>query len=68
MQGVFLVKKAYELKEISLVQQAFITEYPKDGTPKYSAFKNIFSNFEKHCLVEHVSPKQPKLRPKTKNG
>jgi hypothetical protein len=56
------------LKEISLVQQAFITEYPKDGTPKYSVFKNIFSNFEKHGLVEHVSPKQQKLRPKTKNG
>jgi ribosomal protein S19E (S16A) len=56
------------LKEISLVQQAFITEYPKEGDPSYSVIKNIFSNFEKHGLVEHVSPKQQKLRPKTKNG
>ena len=38
VQGVFLVKKAQELKEISLVQQAFITEYQKDGTPSFQEY------------------------------
>ena len=41
MQRVFLAKKAYEFKEISLVQQAFIAEYPKDGHPGYSLIENI---------------------------
>ena len=40
-QRVFLVKKVYELKEISLVQRAFRTEYPKEGTPSHSVIKNI---------------------------
>ena len=40
VQRVFLVKKVYELKEISLVQRAFRREYPKDGTPNYSVIKN----------------------------
>ena len=57
MQRVFLAKKAYEFKEISLVQQAFITEYPKEGHPSYSVIKNILFNFEKYFLVKHVSPK-----------
>ena len=48
MQGVFLVKKA---------QQAFITEYPKEGHPSYSVIKDILFNFEILCLVKHVSPK-----------
>ena len=56
-----MVKKAYELKEISLVQQAFITEYPKDGHPSYSVIKNILSNFEKYGLVKHMSPKHENL-------
>ena len=56
-QRVFLVKKGYELKEISLVQRAFRTEYPKDGTPSHSVIKNILSNFEKHGSVAHVPPK-----------
>jgi hypothetical protein len=55
---VFLVKKAYELKEISLVQQAFITEYPNDGTPSYSVIKNILPYFVKYALIEQVSPDQ----------
>ena len=56
---MFLVKKVYELKEISLVQRAFRTEYPKDGTPSHSVIKNILSNFEKHGSVAHV-PLKPK--------
>ena len=61
VQRVFLVKKVYELKEISLVQQAFIAEYPKDGTPNYSVIKNILSNFEKYGSVAHVPPKHKNL-------
>ena len=66
VQRVFLVKKAQELKEISLVQQAFITEYPKDGHPSFSVIKNIQSNFEKYGLVKHVSPKHKNLGQKRK--
>jgi hypothetical protein len=54
------------LKEISLVQQAFITEYPKDGHPSYSVIKNILPNFEKYGLGKHVSPKHKNLGPKRK--
>ena len=54
------------MKEISLVQQAFITENPKDGHPSYSVIKNILSNFEKYCLVKHVSPKHKNLGQKRK--
>jgi hypothetical protein len=49
------------LKEISLVQQAFITEYPKDDHPSYSVIKSILSNFEKCGLIKHVSPKHEHL-------
>ncbi len=68
MQRVFLVKKAYELKEIFFVQLAFITEYPKDGTPSYSVFKNILSSFQKHGLVEHVLPRYKNLGQKQKKA
>ena len=61
VQRVFLVKKVYELKEISLVQRAFRREYPKDGTPNYSVIKNILSNFEKYGSVAHVPPKHKNL-------
>jgi hypothetical protein len=61
VQRVFFVKKVKELKKISLVQRAFITEYPNDGTPKYSVIKNILSNFEKYGLVEHER-KIPKIQ------
>ena len=44
----------YELKEVSLVQRTFRTEYPKDDTPSHSVIKNILSNFKKHGLVAHV--------------
>jgi hypothetical protein len=54
---IFGKKKAYELKGISFVQQDFIKEYPNDGTPSYSVFKNILSNFEKYGLVKDVPPK-----------
>ena len=57
-QRVFLVKKVYDLKELSLVQRAFRTEYPKDGTPSHSVIKNIVSNFEKYGSVAHVAPKR----------
>ena len=49
------------MNEISLVQQAFITEYPKDGHSSYSVIKYILSNFEKYGLVKHVSPKHENL-------
>ena len=52
--------------EISLVQQAFITEYPKDSYLSYSVIKNILSNFEKYGLVKHVSPKHKNLGQKRK--
>ena len=61
VQRVFLVKMVYELKEISLVQRALRTEYPKDGTPSYSVIKNILSNFEKYGSVAHVPPKHKNL-------
>ena len=61
VQRVFLVKKVYELKEISLVQRAFRREYPKDRTPNYSVIKNILSNFEKFGWVAHVPPKHKNL-------
>jgi hypothetical protein len=54
------------LKEISLVQQSFITEYPKDGHPSYSVIKNILSNFENYGLVKHVSAKHINLGQKRK--
>ena len=60
MQRVFLVKKVYELKHLSLVQRAFRSQFPKDSTPTYSTIKNIVSNFEKHGSVHHVAPK-PKI-------
>ena len=56
---VFLVKTFYEFKEISLVQRAFRTEYPKEGTPSHSVIKNILFNFEKYGSVAHV-PLKPK--------
>ena len=62
----FWQKKAYKFKEISLVQQAFITEYPKDGHPSFSVIKNILFNFKKYCLVKHVSPKHKNLGQKRK--
>ena len=65
--GNILVKKVYELKEISLVQRAIRTEYPKDGTPSYSVIKNILSNFEKYGSVA-VATKTQKFRSKTRNG
>ena len=61
VQRVFLVKKVYELKEISLVQRAFRRKYTKDGTPNYSVIKNILSNFEKYGSVAHVPPKHKNL-------
>ena len=61
VQRVFLVKSVYELKEISLVQRAFRTEYLNDSTPSYSVIKNILSNFEKYGSVAHVPPKHKNL-------
>ena len=51
----------YELKEISLVQRTFRTEYPKDCNPSHSVIKNILSNFEKYGSVAHVPPKHKNL-------
>ncbi len=66
VQGVFLAKKAYKLKEISLFQQVSLPAYPKDGHPIYSLIKNILSNFEKYVFVKHVPPKHKNLGQKTK--
>ena len=57
---VFLGKTFYEFKKISLVQRAFRTEYPKEGTPNHSVIKNILFNFEKYGSVARVPPK-PKI-------
>jgi hypothetical protein len=43
---VFLVKKIYELKEISLVHRSFRSEYPSQGTPSHSKINNLISNIE----------------------
>jgi hypothetical protein len=56
-----LVSKAYEFKEISLVKQASLADYPNDGTPSYSIIKNILSSFKKYSLVERVPPKHENL-------
>jgi hypothetical protein len=61
MQRVFLVKRAYELREISLVKPGFLTEYSNDGTSSYSVIKNILFSFKKYGLVEHVPPKHKNL-------
>ena len=57
-QRVFLVKKIYELKVISLVQQAFRREYPKEDIPGHPAIKNIISNFEKYGSVAMFPPEK----------
>jgi len=57
-QRVFIVKKYYELRVISLVQRAFNKEYPKEDTPTHPTIKNILCNFEKYGSVAHVSPKK----------
>ena len=57
----FFVKQVYKLKEKSLIQRAFRTEYPKDGTPIHSVIKDILSYFEKHGSVAHVPPKHKNL-------
>lgn len=56
-ERVFLVKKYYELKSISLVQRAFRTKYIKSDAPNGSVIRNIVSNFEKTGSVGHVPPK-----------
>jgi hypothetical protein len=48
------------------VQRGFIKEYPNDGTPSYSVFKNILSNFEKYGLVKDVPSKHEILGQKRK--
>ena len=56
-----MVKNAYEFKEISLVKQASLADYPNDDTPSYSIIKKILSSFKKYGLVEHVPQKQKNL-------
>ena len=53
---IFLVKKYYELANIVLVQRAFRSKYPKEGTPNHKVIKNVVSNFEKTGSVQHVAP------------
>ena len=63
-QRVFLVKNDYDLKNISLVQRAFRSQFPKISTPSHSVRKNIISNFEKYGSVAHVPPISKNPSPK----
>jgi hypothetical protein len=66
---VFLVKKNYELKEISLVQRSFRSEYPNQGTPSHFTINNLISNFEKTGTVTPLLRKRKNIvqkREKTK--
>jgi hypothetical protein len=58
---VFLVKKFYELKEISLVQRSFRSEYPNKGTPYHSSINNLISNFEKRGTVTPLPRKRKNI-------
>ena len=64
MQRVFLVKKYYKLKHLSLIQRAFRTKFPKDGTLTCSGIKNIVSYFKKYSSVQHLTPKKKIPDPK----
>jgi hypothetical protein len=55
---VYLVKKIYELKEISLVQRSFRSEYPNQGSPSHSTINNLISNFEKTGTVTPLPRKR----------
>ena len=57
-ERIFLAKKYYELKHISLVQKAWRTEFVKSRAPSVSIIKNIISNFEKTGSVAHVPQKR----------
>jgi len=57
-ERVFVVKKYYELKHISLIQKAWRTEFVKSKAPSDSAIKNMVTNFEKTGSVAHVPPKR----------
>ncbi len=48
---VFLVKKFFDLKKISLVQRSFRSEYPNQGTPSHTTINNLISYFEKTGTV-----------------
>jgi AraC-like DNA-binding protein len=63
-ERVFLVKKKYELKEMSLIQKAWRTEFVNSKAPSYTTIKNIVSNFEKTGSVAHVPPKRKNPDPK----
>jgi hypothetical protein len=67
---VFLVKKYYELQNITLVQRAYRTKYIKSEAPSYRLIKNIISNFEKTGSVGRVpqnARKPSKKREEAKN-
>ena len=63
-ERVFVVKKYYELKHISLIQKAWRTEFVKSKAPSDSAIKNMVTNFEKTGSVAHVPPKRKNPDPK----
>jgi hypothetical protein len=54
VQVAFLVKKAKELKEISLVQQAFIIEYPNSDFPQLSIRKAAFAVVVSPTQVHYI--------------
>ena len=76
MQHVFLVKKGYELNEISLVQRALGTKYPTYDTLSYLVITKrlltvpaISAHWKIYCLI--LSPKQKNSEQKremTKNN
>ena len=55
-ERVFLVKKFYELKNISMVQIAWRSNFKTKTAPSDTAIKNIVTNFETRGSVSHVPP------------
>lgn len=58
MQRVFLIKKYYELKSVTLVQRAWRAEYKSKDFPSRSSILSTISNFEKTGSVESLPPKR----------
>jgi AraC-like DNA-binding protein len=65
-ERIFLVKKFYELKHISLIQRAWRSKFFNSKAPSASVIRNIVSNFEKTGSVACKAPipKIPKQKRK----
>ena len=59
-KSIFLVKKFYEFKNITLVQRAYKAEYKEKIASGNKVIENIVSNFEKNGSVTSSYPKTRK--------